>query len=149
MIVGDVMTRHFVTISPQTTWREAGSLLLREHLSSAFVVDAHDRLVGIISEKDLFRGIYPSYKEWTTVPHAFHDFEALEAETKRAEGKTVADVMSSRVITAERDTLILKVGSLMVASGIHHVPVVEHGKVVGTVGRGDIYRAVLKQYFQM
>ncbi len=149
MIVGEVMTRHFVTVAPGATWRDAAALLSREHLPSAFVIDEHERLVGIISEKDLFRGIYPSYKDWTTSPHAFHDFEEMEREALRAEGKIVADVMSTRVITAERDTPILKVGALMVASGIHHVPVVEQGKVVGTVGRGDIYRAILRQYYHM
>ncbi|KKW29632.1 MAG: Signal-transduction protein [Candidatus Uhrbacteria bacterium GW2011_GWD2_52_7] len=149
MLVGDVMTRHFVTVAPTCSWREAAALLMREHLSSAFVVDEHERLVGIISEKDLFRGIYPSYKDWTSSPHAFHDFQEMEQEAMRAEGKSVADVMSARVITAELDTPILKVGALMVASGIHHVPVIEQGKVIGTVGRGDIYRAILKQYYQM
>ncbi|MCR4312164.1 MAG: CBS domain-containing protein [Candidatus Uhrbacteria bacterium] len=149
MIVGNVMTRHFVTVTPAMSWREAAALLMREHLSSAFVIDEHERLVGIISEKDLFRGIYPSYKDWTSSPHAFHDFQEMEKEAMRAEGKFVNDVMATRVITAERDTPILKVGALMVASGIHHVPVVEQGKVIGTVGRGDIYRAILKEYFQM
>lgn len=149
MIVGDIMTRHFVTVLPSASWREAASLLLREHLPSAFVIDEQERLVGIVSEKDLFRGIYPSYKDWTMSPHAFHDFQELEKEAMRAEGKLVADVMSTRVITAERETPVLKVGALMVASGIHHVPVIEQGKVVGTAGRGDIYRAILREYFQM
>lgn len=149
MVVGDVMTRHFVTVTPTTSWREAAALLMREHLSSAFVIDEHERLVGIISEKDLFRGLYPSYKDWTTSPHAFHDFQEMEREAMRAEGKSVAEVMSTRLITAEQGTPILKVGALMVASGIHHVPVIEHGKVVGTVGRGDIYRAILREYYRM
>ena len=149
MLVQDVMRRGAVTVAPQLTWREAANTLMREHAPSAFVVNDDGKLVGIVSEKDLFRGIYPSYKDWTASPNAYHDFQEMEQEAKRAEGKTVADVMSTRLITATADTPILKIGALMVASGIHHVPVIEHEAVIGSVGRGDIYRAILREYFEM
>jgi CBS domain-containing protein len=59
----------------------------------------------------------------------------------------VQHVMSDRLVTTTPETPLLRVGGIMVASGVHHVPVLEGGVVVGMVGRGDIYRAILEKYF--
>ncbi len=149
MHVRDVMSAPGVVVLPHVSWREVAGLLLKEGVSTAYVVDEQGKLVGIVSEKDLFRGIFPGYKEWTAVPHAFLDFQEMEQDLEHVGGKVVADLMATRLITAEPDTPILKVGALMVASGIHHVPVVKEGVIVGSVGRGDIYRAILQRYFEM
>lgn len=143
------MITDVVTVSPAMLWREAAALFLARGISAAPVVDAAGHLVGILSEKDLFRGMFPSFKEWVQEPEAYLDFDAMEHHAADALGKTVADVMSTRVITAQRHTPILKIGALMVSSGIHHIPVIENDVLVGIVGRGDMYRAILKTYFGM
>ena len=76
--------------------------------------------------------------------------EKLEKEAGQVENKTVGNVMNKRLITASPDDPILKIGGQMVASGIHRVPVVDENKnLVGTVSRGDIYRAILANYFNI
>lgn len=147
MIVGDLMQTDIVAVPPHMSWRDAAALLYDRRLASAPVVDAEGRLVGILSEKDLFRGLFPRYGDWTETPELFLDFEEMENQSTEAIGRSVADVMSRRLVTAERATPVLKVGALMVASGIHHVPVVDEEKLVGMVGRGDIYRAILRHHF--
>lgn len=149
MTVGELMKTDVVTVSPSLSWREAAELLLARGISAAPVVDDSGHLVGILSEKDLFRGLFPSFKDWVQTPENYLDFDAMEHHAADAMGKKVSDVMSMRVITAEPSTPILKVGALMVSSGIHHIPVVEHDVLVGIVGRGDMYRAIMKQYFGM
>lgn len=146
MIVGDVMTIDVVTVRPLMSWREAAELLLTHRCSAAPVIDDSGKLVGVLSEKDLFRGLFPSYKDWATSPEIFVDFEAMEMAGDAA-GKTVRDVMAQRVVVASPHTPVLKVGAIMVSSGMHHLPVVEGERLVGMVGRGDIYRAILRNYF--
>lgn len=147
MTVGEVMQKTALTVRPEMSWRDAAKLLLAHRQSSVPVVSEDGHLVGILSEKDLFRGLFPSYKEWAQTPETFLDFTEMEAQASNVVGKTVADVMTTRLITAARETPILKVGALMVASGIHHVPVVDGDQLIGMVGRGDIYRAILAQHF--
>lgn len=53
-VVGEVMTRDPVTVTSDTPMRRAAALLLEHHLSGLPVVEG-DRLVGIITESDLFR----------------------------------------------------------------------------------------------
>lgn len=149
MIIRELMRGTTATVQPDTSWKEAAQLFFDHRVSAAPVVDEAGRLVGILSEKDLFRGLFPSFRDWVQTPETYLDFSEMEHNAAAAASKTVREVMSTRVLTASPDTPILKVGALMVSSGIHHVPVVEHDVLVGMVGRGDIYRAILKAYFGM
>jgi CBS domain-containing protein len=129
------------------TWQQAAELLAHNNISAAPVIE-NGKLVGILSEKDLFRGLFPSYGDWITHPSAYLDFEQLEHETAMdTSGRTVGEVMTRDIITASPETPILKVGALMVARGIHQVPVVKNGEVIGMVQRGKIYTSVLREYF--
>lgn len=137
------------TCSPSTPWSEAAKLLLEKQLPAVPVVDAEGKVVGVLSEKDLFRALFPLYKDWMEAPHAYHDFEKMEEEARGAVERTVGEIMSSRTLTADPETPVLKVGAMMSASGIHQVPVVQDGKLIGMVGRKTIYRAILSKYLEM
>ncbi len=149
MKVGEIMQKEVVTVPKDTPFREVAKILIDKKISGAPVTDETGKIVGVVSEKDLFRAVYPSYEDFYESPESHLDFEEMEAEAKLANHKKVEDFMSSRLITADPETPVLKIGALMVATGIHRVPVVEGGKVVGMVGRRDIYRAILKERFDL
>lgn len=150
MKIKDIFTPSEVcTCSPETPWSEAATLLIERQLPAVPVVDVNGNVVGVLSEKDLFRALFPLYKDWMEAPHAYHDFELMEVEARAAAERTVAEIMSLRTLTADPETPVLKVGALMSASGIHQVPVVENGKLVGMVGRKTIYHAILSRYFKI
>jgi len=150
MKIKDIFTPSEVcTCSPGTSWSEAAALLIEKQLPAVPVVDVEGKVVGVLSEKDLFRALFPLYKDWMEAPHAYHDFELMEEEARAATERTVAEIMSPRILVAELETPVLKVGALMSASGIHQVPVVQDGKLIGMVGRKTIYHAILSKYFQM
>lgn len=146
MLVRDIMQTEYVTVTPAMSWREAAALLLARRLSSAPVLEG-GKVIGILSEKDLFRGLFPSYGDWMDGPHGVVDFEAMEPRMDALKTRTVKDVMSHRVITAQADAPVLKIGALMASSGIHHVPVLDGTNLVGMVNRGSIYRAILGKSF--
>jgi CBS domain-containing protein len=149
MKVGEVMQKTVVAVKKGTPYREVAKILVEKKVSGAPVIDETGKIIGVVSEKDLFRAVYPSYEDFYESPESHLDFEELEEGVKAANNKKVEDFMSSRLITADPETPILKIGALMVATGIHRVPVVVDGKVVGMVGRGDIYRAILKERFDL
>jgi len=150
MLVKEIMSIDYITLAPETSFFEAAKMLLENRASGAPVIDQSGNLVGLVSEKDLFRALYPSYHYFYLNPESFlnHDEDLREA-TIEAKQKKVIDIMSKRPIIATPETNILKIGGLMVASGIHHVPVVENGKVVGMISRGNIYRAILQDEFDL
>lgn len=143
------MKTEIVTIPFGTSYREVAKILLSKRVSGAPVVDEKGQLVGVVSEKDLFKAIYPSYNDFYAAPANFIDFDKLEQEAHQTSEKRVEEFMSPRLITTTPTTPILKVGAIMVATGIHRVPVLDKGKLIGMISRGDVYRAILREYFEM
>lgn len=54
LTIGRIMTKHVVTVTSTTTIREAAGIMLLHKISGLPVMDG-DRLVGIITESDIFR----------------------------------------------------------------------------------------------
>lgn len=53
------------------------------------------------------------------------------------------DLMTTKVITVNEDTSILKAIALMIKNRIRCLPVVSENKLVGVISRTDILRAIL------
>lgn len=146
MKVRGVMVTPVVTVTPETTYEDAAFLLHKHQLSGMPVVDKDGALVGIISEKDLFRAFYPRYEEYLSDPAAYTDQEKQEDEIENIRKQPVEKYMKRHVVTIDVDACILHAGGLMLAHGIHRLPVMENGKLVGIVAREDIYGTILKKH---
>lgn len=146
MKVRTVMGTRIQMVSPKTTYEEAAKIMDQYKISGLPVVEKNGTLVGMISEKDLFRALYPRYEYYAADPEAYRDREAQENEIETIRKNPVELYMSRNVLTIEPDAPILKAGGLMLARGFHRLPVVDNGKLVGIVTREDIYGAVLKHH---
>jgi CBS domain-containing protein len=148
MKVRDVMKTPVVTVSPSATYEEAAKILYKHKISGMPVVNERGALVGIVSEKDLFRAMYPLYEEYIFEPYAYHNQEAREDEIEIIRKQPVEKYMSKQVVTVNVDDCILHAGGLLLARGLHRLPVMENKKLVGIVSREDIYGAILKKHLQ-
>jgi acetoin utilization protein AcuB len=57
MRVEEVMSRHPITIGPEETIEHAAQLMAIEKIGALPVVEADDRVIGIITETDLFKAL--------------------------------------------------------------------------------------------
>lgn len=150
MYVREIMSTHVIPLNHTMTFIDAAKLFLAYRTSGAPVVNDDQELVGILSEKDLMRAMYPSYHSFYTDPRYYLHENEIEEAAEMAKNKQVKDIMSSRVVTTTPDTHILKIGGKMVATGIHRVPVIDaEKKLVGIVSRRDVYRALLEEKFHI
>ena len=117
MIARDIMTRTVYTIRPEATAQEVAQLLAEKRISGVPVVDEHNNIIGIVTEADIISKVI-------------------------REGLTVADLMSSEVITVDEEMDASDIAGLLTERRIKRVPVVREGKLTGIVSRGDIVRAV-------
>lgn len=138
------MTKKPITIKSGSTLEQAAKILIKNNIGGAPVVTASGKLVGIVSEKDLFKAIYPNLKDIIQHVSLWLDRKRVQHRIDEKKETLVNKIMTREVITVKPDTPILKVGSIMLINRIHRVPVVEKGKLVGVVGRGDIFRRLLK-----
>ncbi|HMG25816.1 MAG TPA: CBS domain-containing protein [Acidimicrobiia bacterium] len=143
--VREVMTRDVVTLRPDQPVQEAADVLAGKAIGAAPVVDAGGKLVGLLRDEDLIvseaRLHVPTVISFLgadlVLPSSLHRFEH---ELKKAAGATVADVMITDFHVAEPDDTLDGVAAEMHDRDVTHVPVVDDGKLVGIVARGDLVR---------
>lgn len=113
----ELMSSPVRTIRPETTISEAQRILLRYGHSGLSVVDAQDKLVGIISRRDLDIALHHGFN------HA-----------------PVKGYMTTQVKTITPTTLLPEIEALMVTYDIGRLPVLEQDHLIGIVTRTDVLR---------
>jgi len=96
------------------------NMLIDNNIGCLPVIDG-DNLVGITSDKDIFKKIYE-----------------LEGDYKSL---TVKDVMTSDVVVGLPDDDIDYIANVMDKNQIRHLPIVVDGKIVGILSSRDIIKA--------
>jgi CBS domain-containing protein len=143
----DVMTTEVVTVSPETTVQELAKILSEKGISGTPVVDANQKLVGIVSEGDLLHRAETGTERRVQRRRSWW-LESVAAEQElardyvKAHGRTVADIMTREVISAEDTTDLADLAMLLETKRIKRVPVVSGGKLVGIVSRANLVRAL-------
>ncbi len=146
MQVGKIMTKNPVTIPDSATLLKTAKILKDNNISGAPVVNEDGDLVGIVSEKDVFKALYPSHAEFYDSPGIWVDLESLEEKTRDAIDKPVQDFMTRDVITVNSNASLMQVGSMMMVRGIHRIVVTtQDNRIEGIVTRRDIYQNVLNK----
>ena len=120
----DVMTSPVVTVSPDTPLKDVARILVERGINAVPVVDAADRLCGIVSEADLL---------------------TLEtADSRGSPPHTASEVMSQSVYTLAQDTDATVAARMMLRHRLKSVPVVAGDRVVGMVTRRDLLRLITR-----
>jgi CBS domain-containing protein len=145
MKVKQVMTKRVVKLTKDLTYQEVVKIFLKHKISGAPVVDEKDQVIGMISEKDLFRVLFPFYKSFYENPECYCNLEEREDKPREIKDDPIENFMIKNVCTVSPETPVMAAGALMLARGIHRLPVVENNKIVGIVSRVDIYRKILKK----
>ena len=141
MKVAEIMTREVLTVTSDTPLAKVTSLICLHQFSGMPVVDG-DRVVGIVSEKDILKALYPTYTEFYDDPVRSRDFEEMETRYRDMSQRPVEEVMTHNVIVVSPDEPILKAASTMILKKVRRLPVVEGDRLVGIVSQGDIHRAI-------
>jgi CBS domain-containing protein len=147
----DVMTTNVVTVSPAASVQEVATILSEKGISGVPVVDAENRVIGIVSEGDLLHRM-----ETGTVRRAERRAgrrrswwldtigrdEELAREYVKSHGRTAGDVMTREVVSVNDTTELADVATLLETKRIKRVPVLRDGKLVGIVSRANLVRAL-------
>jgi CBS domain-containing protein len=110
------MTEAAVTDSATDTLRSAAERMWREQTGSLLVMD-HERLAGIITERDLMRAV------------------ALGADPAIA---TVDEAMTTELFTVTPDMPLRDAAREMATRWIRHLPVVDGERLLGMVSMRDV-----------
>lgn len=114
-----------VRIAEDRSVLEAVKLLTERNIGALIVVDAGERIAGIISERDVLREC------------------AVRAE---ALGTTrISQVMTRDVITGSPEADLEDVQAVMTTRCVRHLPIVEGRRLVGMISMGDVVKTLHKR----
>jgi len=144
MRAADVMSVNVSVAWLDTSIVEIARRLCERQISALPIVDAEDRVLGIVSEGDLMRrtelGTGGGRSWWLDLLSS----DALLAEDYvKTHGRTAKDVMTRPAVTVDEATDLKEVARLLESKHIKRVPVVRDGKLVGIVSRADIIRGLI------
>jgi CBS domain-containing protein len=143
MKAADIMVTDVITVKPDSQVQDVAGLMLANRISALPVVDDAGALVGIVSEGDLLRrneaGTGHDRAWWLKL---LMSRENLAAEYVKEHARKVADVMTRSVVSADPDTSVADIASLLERHRIKRVPIVRNGKVVGIVSRANLVQAL-------
>ena len=141
MKVQEIMTRDVISVLPDTLVQAAARLMVNHGVSGLPVVDAEGALKGIVSEGDLIVRQKPREKvPWWRL--FLEDSADLARQYQKATGVTVGEIMTRDVISTTCAAPIESVAAILDSNRIRRVPVLDGGRVVGIVSRGDLIKAI-------
>jgi CBS domain-containing protein len=109
-------------IHPDASVFDAIKLMAESDIGSLVVLD-DDKLVGIITER--------------------HYAREIVLKGKTSSGTLVRDIMSKKVICTRPDQAVEECMAVMTARAVRHLPVLEHGRLVGIVSIGDMVNSII------
>jgi CBS domain-containing protein len=120
--VGDIMTETIISVGPHGTVGLAIQEMARYKISCIIVATA-GRAVGILTERDVLRGIATRYSDFVRA--------------------TIAEEMSRPVISVDPNTTVLAASKLMACKNIKRLLVVREQHPVGVVTQTDVTSALI------
>jgi CBS-domain-containing membrane protein len=139
----DVMTSDVVSIGPDASILEALRLMLDRRISGLPVLDAQQRLVGIVTEGDfLHRAETGTERRHRGLTAFLMGPGRLADEYVRTHGRKVAEVMTPDPVTITEDAPLDAIVDLMERRHMKRFPVMRDGRVVGIVSRANLLHAL-------
>lgn len=138
--VKEFMTREPVSVGEEMPLTEFVAVIGEHKFRGVPVVDDAGTLIGVISETDLFikpKGVPFSLEKVPSLLGQVIDKEDVD-QVEATHKVKVGEVMSTALHTVDQDTTLEDVAMLMYEKHLALVPVVEDGKLIGTVRRIDV-----------
>ena len=115
------MSRDLLSVEPGVSLTEVAKRMVDKDVGAVLVME-DDRLVGILTERDVLRAVARGM----------------------AESSAVADWMTRDPDTVDPDESTQHAAVLMIHGGFRHLPVTENDEVVGMLSIRDLMRVVLE-----
>lgn len=154
MKVRDVMARTPKVLRPTDTLRTAAKELAEHGIGGMPVVGEAGALEGVLTEFDILEAMKTQHKRLRMLmpPEVSFGISFVEVLEDREAAKAfdevgdrpVGEVMTRDVAWVAADESLERAIQLMVQRKVHRLPVLDEGKVVGVVTRGDVLRGFFR-----
>jgi len=114
-----------ISVLPETSITGVVNVLAEKRIGAVLVIDSTEKLVGILSERDIVR---------TLAKHAANTFTM-----------TASQLMTPNPTVTSPHNTVAEAMEIMSDGRFRHLPVVDNGKLMGLVSIGDVVKARIDQ----
>ncbi|MFI7465067.1 CBS domain-containing protein [Nonomuraea sp. NPDC049646] len=148
-VVRDVMTTQVTAVGADTPFKDVADVLVRNGISAVPVVDADDRVIGVVSEGDLMRKEEFREQYCGESHHPPLRARLRRRVTRQGDGKagghTAADLMTAPAVTVPATASTVRAARMMDESGVKRLVVTDaEGRLKGLLSRRDLLRMYLR-----
>lgn len=147
----DIMKRDVFTVGSDQRVHAAVRRMLERGTSGLPVVDAEGAVVGFVSDGDIMKSLADVGTPVTDLTYSlsvFADDMRFDTRLDRLMNANVMDVATAQVVSVEVDAPIERVCAVLGERRIKKLPVLDHGRLVGTVSRNDVNRALMEAFLR-
>jgi signal-transduction protein with cAMP-binding, CBS, and nucleotidyltransferase domain len=112
------MSKNVIKVNYEISVLEISKTMVKRRISSVVIIDNNDKIIGIVTEKDLIKEVCAKNLLATTL--------------------TAAKVMSSPLITISKDSTINDATKLMVEKKIKHLAIHDNNDIIGILTTYDL-----------
>lgn len=148
MKVKEIMTQPVTAVRENTTLEEVAQTMLDRGIGCLPVVDGEGKLRGVIVESDFTgkeRGFPFSAYMAPQVLGEWVAKEGVERIYEAARTRAAKEIMTTEPVTATEDEDVTELVVRMIEHGVHRIPVVRDGALVGMVTRHDLLRLMARE----
>ncbi|HEX6670803.1 MAG TPA: CBS domain-containing protein [Nitrososphaeraceae archaeon] len=120
--IHEIMSKNVVKIGYKTSALEISKTMVKQRISSVVIIDNHNKIIGIVTEKDLIKEICAKNLLATTL--------------------TADKVMSSPLISISKKSTINDATKLMVEKRIKHLAIHENNDIIGILTTYDLIKVL-------
>ena len=129
LLVEDVMSRDVFTLGRNEKLSVADDVMKQKRIRHIPILDGDGELCGIISQRDLFRGILLRSLGYGS-----------RAEQKMLDTLSIKDAMHDEVISTSPQTPLADAARLMLTEKVGCLPVVDGNRLVGLISEADFVK---------
>jgi len=142
--VKNFMTVRTARIRHDSNIQHAAEIVALSRVSDLMVVDDQDNFRGVLSEGDILRTALPDIDEILEEGGSLDDaFEIFLRKGRELSELPIAPLIIEDPIIVSPDDHVAKAATALLDKQIRLLPVVQDSKLVGTISRADVCRAVV------
>ncbi len=118
MYIHEIMSKNVIKVNYEISAFEISKIMVKRRISSVVIIDNNDKIIGIVTEKDLIKEVCAKNLLATTL--------------------TASKVMSSPLISISKNSTINDATKLMVEKKIKHLAIHDNNDIIGILTTYDL-----------